>query len=82
QISIEKQSTYQPKITMDYPVRFLEMFHKEWYDYIVENYRELWWHENEEPIWRILDRYKRHKNIKNEDMNALISDLKSDLKVH
>ncbi len=77
-VSITKQDTYRPPITLDYPVKFLELYLPQWHEYIEKNYRPLRWHETEEPIWRILDRYKRHKAISEEDMQAIISKLKED----
>lgn len=79
-IEINNQISHRPPITFDYPVRFLELYFPKWFDYIENHYRELWWHEKEEPIWRVLDRYKRHKKIDDEAMDALIKQLKTDIK--
>ena len=80
-INITHQMNYEPQITFDYPVRFLELYFPKWYNYIITNFRPLRWHEQEEPIWRILDRYQRHKNIDKKDMEALIKSIKEDINV-
>ena len=80
-VNITNQKAFMPRITFDYPMRFLKMYLPKWFEFIESNYRKLWWHEKEEPIWRVLDRYKRHKNIDDETMDALIRDLKADLQI-
>ncbi len=80
QVEVSHQNRYEPRITFDYPVRFLELYYPEWFTYIEKNYRKLWWHEKEEPIWRILDRYKRHNNVTEKAMEDLIKQIKEDIK--
>lgn len=78
-LDIDDQTAYQPHITFDYPVKFLELYYPSWFTYIEDNYRKLWWHEREEPIWRILDRYKRHNSIDDDTMDTLIKKLQADI---
>jgi beta-glucosidase len=80
-VTINDQTPYTPHITFDYPVKFLELYYPQWFTYIEENYRSLWWHEKEEPIWRILDRYKRHKAVDDDEMNTLIEKIKADINI-
>ncbi len=80
-VAINNQLDYSPKITLDYPVKYLELYFPAWFEYIEKNYRSLWWHEKEEPIWRVLDRYQRHESISDESMDKLIQQLKEDINV-
>ncbi len=75
-VEIANQINYIPRITFEYPVKFLELYYPQWFDYIEKHYRALWWHEKEEPIWRILDRYKRHRDVDEQAMETLISQIK------
>ena len=75
-IQITEQKPFAPKMTLEYPVKFLKLFYPDWYRYIEDNFRKLWWHESEEPIWRIIDRYKRHKNIDETTINTLLGKIK------
>ena len=79
-VVISDQTGYQPRITFDYPVKFLKLYAKEWFDHIEKHYRPLRWHETEAPIWRILERYQQHKNISDAKMTELISNIKAALK--
>ncbi|MGM0435726.1 MAG: beta-glucosidase [Bacillota bacterium] len=78
-LKIADQTRYAPKMDMEYPVKFLELFHPEWFEYIETHFRKLWWHEKEEPIWRVLDRYKRHENIDADAMESLTRQIKNDI---
>lgn len=78
-ININDQTLYQPPISFDYPVKFLELYYPSWFNYIEAHFRPLWWHEKEEPIWRILDRYKRHNAMNDGAMEKLINTIKSDI---
>jgi beta-glucosidase len=81
-LTLESQTDYAPQFTLDYPVSFLELFFPKWVNHIEANFRTLWWHEKEEPIWRVLDRYKRHKNVDDDTMNDLIEQIKKDIIDH
>ncbi|MFW6319749.1 MAG: glycoside hydrolase family 3 C-terminal domain-containing protein, partial [Bacillota bacterium] len=78
-VELTNQIAYQPKITFNHPVKFLELYYPSWFSYIEENYRQLWWHEKEEPIWRVLDRYKRHNSIDDDAMDTLIKRIQTDI---
>lgn len=80
-LTIDHQEDYIPAITFDYPVEYLRLYYPKWFHYIEKHFRALWWHEKEEPIWRILDRYKRHKNISEDAMSNLIKKIKDDIHV-
>lgn len=80
-IKITDQRNYAPPITLDYPVKFLALFYPEWFAYIEKHYRNLRWHEREEPIWRVIDRYKRHKNVSEQDIETLIKQIKEAINV-
>ncbi|MFW6319737.1 MAG: beta-glucosidase family protein [Bacillota bacterium] len=78
-INITDQIPFIPHMTIDYPVKYLELYYPTWFAYIESNYRTLRWHEKEEPIWRMLDRYKRHKDIDDATMKSLINQIKADI---
>lgn len=80
-VEITDQTRYIPRITFDYPVKFLELFYPKWFNYIENHYKPLWWHQKEEPIWRALDRYKRHQNVGEKEMAELVRKIKEDLDV-
>jgi len=60
---ITDEVRYAPPMTLEYPVTFLERFYPAWFEHIEKVFRPLRWYEREEPIWRIIDRYKRNKGI-------------------
>jgi hypothetical protein len=64
---------------LTYPMEFLVLYYPKWAQYIEEHFRPLLWHEKEEPIWRIIDRYKRHKQISDEEIASLIEQIKKDI---
>nr|AJG37970.1 glycosyl hydrolase family 3 protein [Firmicutes bacterium enrichment culture clone fosmid MGS-M2] len=72
---------YRPVMDLTYPVDYLVLYYPKWAKFIEDNFRKLWWHEKEEPIWRIIDRYKRHKNISEEEIASLIKQIKEDINV-
>lgn len=77
-IEITDQIHYAPRITFDYPMQFLKRYFPKWFTYIETHFRPLHWHETEEPIWRMLDRYQRHKQIPDDVMDALKQNMKRD----
>lgn len=81
EVKIEDHTNYAPCITFEYPVKFLELYYPKWYTFLEDNFRKLWWHEKEEPIWRMLDRYKRHQNVDEKTMETLIKQIKADIEV-
>ncbi len=78
--TITGETDYVPPITFDYPVKYLELFFPSWFAFIENEFRSLWWHEKEEPIWRILDRYQRHEDVPQVVMDVITAKLKEDLK--
>ncbi len=78
-VDITDKVTFHPAITFDYPIKFLKLYYPHWYEYIETHYRPLRWHEQEAPIWRILNSYQRHKGIDDVILKQLMKDIKADL---
>gem|GEM_PF-3329766 len=79
EVKILEGVNYKPVMDLTYPMEFLVLYYPKWAQYIEEHFRPLWWHEKEEPIWRIIDRYKRHKQISDEEIASLIEQIKKDI---
>ena len=79
EIQVDEELDYRPVMDMTYPLEYLVIYYPKWANYIEEHFRPLWWHEKEEPIERIIDRYKRHKNISDKEINSLIKKIKADI---
>jgi len=80
-VVVKEGIDYKPVMDLSYPVDYLVEYYPKWAAYIEEHFRPLWWHEKEEPIARILDRYKRHKKIKEQDFEDLVRKIKEDIHV-
>jgi len=81
QVVIEEGIDYKPVMDINYPVNYLTLYHPTWAKYIEDNFRSLWWHEKEEPIWRIMDRFRRHTKMDDAKFETLMKKLKEDIHV-
>ncbi len=77
-VDITQQIPYTPQMTLDYPVNFLARYYPTWFTHIEKHFRPLRWHEKEEPIWRILDRYQRHHNVSERTIETIKKQMKED----
>ncbi|MCD6482169.1 MAG: glycoside hydrolase family 3 C-terminal domain-containing protein [Candidatus Izimaplasma sp.] len=81
-IHLEKTIDYQTSaslrshLTLEHPYKNWLKYKYDSVSYLESTYREIAWHEKEEPISRLFKRLKREYNINNQEYNKMLNRLK------